>query len=194
MSGELRNVFKFPSVTVSGLMTAPCEKLFAIVTDVTRHPELAGSGEVQQVEWITAAPHGVGSGFASRQRVGVFGYPTRSYVQVYDAPRQFVWLSGPGAKRPPLGQLWGFDFKRIDARTTWVSHMMRLPLYPVLNVPPFSWLADAGATYEAANMKPTLRKLARMADAQLLGELKVVLDWCVSDAPCSQIDGALRAA
>lgn len=178
-------MLKFPSATVSGLITAPQERLFAIISDVTRHPELAGSGEVQHVAWMSAEPHGVGSEFGSRQRVGAFSYPTRSFVQEYDAPRRMVWLSGPGAKKPPLGQLWGFELEALDSRTTWVSHMMRVPLYPVLDVPPFSWLAAAGAHHEARNMKPTLRNLARMADAQLLGEIRVVLDWRPTAAPCT---------
>ncbi|MCX6018241.1 MAG: hypothetical protein NTZ50_07015 [Chloroflexi bacterium] len=182
-------LFKYPSVTVSGLITAPAEVLFAIVSDVSRHPELAGSGEVEQVEWVTPAPHGVGAGFAARQNVGGMRYRTRSYVQVYDPPHQFVWLSGIGARRPPFGQLWGFDFKVIDARTTWTSNMMRVPI-PLLRVPPFTWMADTGAMHEVTNMKPTLPRLAKMAGAQLLGDLRITLDWCAGDAPCSRVDPA----
>ncbi len=191
--GEFKTVLKFPSVTISGLITAPRERLFAIVSDVTRHPELAGSGEVQRVEWLSSAPHGVGSAFGSQQQVGAFRYPTRSYVQEYDAPKRMVWLSGPGAKKPPLGQLWGFELEALDARTTWVSHMMRVPMYPVLDIPPFSWLADLGVQHEVRNMKPTLRHLARMADAQLLGDIRVVMDWCTIAAPCTKTDNTLRA-
>ncbi len=182
-------LFKYPSVTVSGLITASSEKLFDIVTDVARHPELAGSGEVQNVAWITSEPHSVGSSFESQQSINGFRYRTRSVVQVFDRPRQFVWLSGMGAKRPPFGQLWGFDFKSIDARTTWVSHVMRVPI-PLLALPPFTWISRAGLMHEVANMKPTLPRLAKIAEAQLLGDIRVTLDWCVGDAPCSQIDPA----
>lgn len=183
----MQDLFKQPSLTVAGLITAPSDKLFDIVADVTRHPELAGSGEVERVEWSSPAPHGVGSRFTANQNINGMRYRTRSVVQAFDRPRQFVWLSGFGARRPPFGQLWGFDFKIIDARTTWVSHMMRVPI-PLLRIPPFTWIADAGAMHEAMNMKPTLGRLARMADAQLLGEVRVTLDWCVGNAPCSQVD------
>ncbi len=187
-------LFKYPSVTVSGLITAPSDKLFDIVADVTRHPDLAGSGEVEQVEWTTPAPHGAGSRFTSQQNISGMRYRTRSVVQVFDRPNQFIWLSGMGAKRPPFGQLWGFDFRDIDGRTTWVSHMMRVPI-PVLRLPPFSWIVEAGSRHEVVNMKPTLSRLAKLADAQLVGDLRISLEWCVGDAPCSQFDpSSLRTA
>ena len=54
---------------------APREKLFEIVSDVTRHPQMAGSGEVQRVEWMTPLPVRVGSQFKSLQKIGM-EYPT----------------------------------------------------------------------------------------------------------------------
>jgi hypothetical protein len=188
-----RILITFPSVTVSCLITAPAEALFDIVSDVTQHPKLAGSGEVRGIEWITPAPHGEGSGFASRQQIGLLRYPARSYVQEYRRPYRFVWLSGFGMKKPPFGQLWGFDFQPLDSRTTWVSNMMRVPAYPVPRIPPLSWLASAGLDHEARNMKPTLRNLAVIAGAQLLGEIKVNHDWCGGAIPCGRATDVLRA-
>lgn len=187
-------MFKVPSVTVSGLITASCERLFEIVSDVTQHPKLAGSGEVQTVAWISPGTPGVGSGFASRQQVGPFNYPVRSYVQEYEAPRRFVWLSGVGMKKPPFGQMWGFDLQAVDARTTWVSHMMRVPMYVLPNILPFNALMQAGAAHESRNMKPTLTNLAKLANAQMLGEIRVVYDWCASEMPCGSVESILRTA
>ncbi len=186
-------MIKFPSVTVSCLVTAPADVLFDIVSDVTQHPKLAGSGEVQAIEWITPAPHGVGSGFASQQQIGLLRYVARSYVQEFRRPHRFVWLSGIGMKKPPFGQLWGFDFQPLDARTTWVSNMMRAPMYPVPRIPPLSWLVSAGVAHEARNMKPTLRNLAALAGAQLLGEVKITHDWCGGAIPCGRVNETLRA-
>lgn len=168
-------MIKYSSVTVSGVITAPVEKLFAIVSDVTRHPELAGSREVQQVELITLPPIRAGSGFRARQQIGAFRYPTRSWVQVYDPPHRFTWLSGPGFRRPPFGQLWGFEFQpQGELSGALVLHSMTVPV-PLLNLPPFSWIADAGARHEARNMLPTLDNLARMAGARLIGDVRIVL-------------------
>jgi hypothetical protein len=174
---------KYPSLTVTALLTAPCETLFSIVSDPTRHPELAGSGEVMETHWLTPLPVGVGSGFQSRQCVGWYQYPSRSYVQVYEPPYRFVWLSGPGFKQGPLGQLWGFDLKPLDARTTLVSHMMKVPYLPVLDTPPFTVIADRISQHEENNMRPTLHKLARLAGAQIIGELTVTNEWCESKLP-----------
>lgn len=185
---------KFPSVTVTGLITAPCETLFEIVSDPTRHPQIAGSGEVMEVEWITPPPVGVGSGFRSRQCIGWYQYPTRSYVQVYDPPHRFIWLSGPGFKKPPFGQLWGFDLQPLDGRTTLVSHLMRWPLMPVPEIPPFSWLMERGLKHELNNMKPTLYKLAKLANAEVIGDLQVEFDWCERTSPCGQRRRALVQA
>jgi hypothetical protein len=190
----MSSVIKIPSVTVSALITAPSTALFAIISDITRHNELAGSGEVRAVRWLTDGPARVGSVFASQQQIGPMRYQTRSSVQEYDAPSRFVWLSGFGFQKLPLGQMWGFDLQAVDARTTWVSHMMRVPAYAMPNLPPWTLVAKRGAEHEARNMKPTLRNLARMANAQLLGEIRVTHDWCVSDAPCGKAGSILRAA
>ncbi len=186
-------MFKVPSVTVSGLITAPCEKLFAIISDVTQHPKLAGSGEVQTVAWTTKGPIGVGSGFASKQKVGLFQYGARSYVQEFDAPRRFVWLSGFGMKKPPFGQLWGFDLQPFDARTTWVSHMMRVPAYLFPDMQPFTGILHAGAQHEVRHMKPTLHNLAHLAQAQLLGEVRITFDWCAGNRKCGNVDATFSA-
>lgn len=180
-------IVKYPSVTVSALVTAPCEALFSIVNDPMRHPELAGSGEVMETRWLTPLPVQVGSGFQSRQCVGWYQYPSRSYVQVYEPPYRFIWLSGPGFKRGPLGQLWGFDLKPLDARTTLVSHMMQVPYLPLPHVPPFIGVAERISRHEEKNMRPTLHKLAKAAGAQIIGDLQVTFDWCknADEAPCA---------
>ncbi len=179
---------KYPSVTVTALITASCEELFKLVSDPTRHSNLAGSGEVMNVEWITPPPFGVGSAFKARQCVGWYQYPTRSYVQTYDAPYRFVWLSGPGFRKPPFGQLWGFHLTPVDARSTLVSHLMKWPIAPVPNLPPFSWLAERGLQHELTNMRPTLYKLAKEAGASVIGDLQVVYDW-VEDTSAIKGDG-----
>jgi hypothetical protein len=165
-------------------MTASQAALFEIISDITRHHELAGSGEVRGVRWLTDGPVRPGSRFASQQQIGLIRYQTRSSVQEFVAPSRFVWLSGFGLHKPPIGQMWGFDLQVVDARTTWVSHMMRVPAYVMPNLPPWTLLAKRGAQHEARNMKPTLRNLARLANAQLLGEIRVVYDWCVAESPC----------
>ena len=73
---------KYPSVTVSAVMAAPVRVLFDIVSDVGRHPELAGSREVRHTELVTPPPVRLGAHFRSRQQIGLLRYPTHSYVQI----------------------------------------------------------------------------------------------------------------
>lgn len=174
---------KHPSVTLRATISANIQSLFDIVADPRRHPELAGSGEVQAVELLTPGPLGVGSGFQATQSVKGFQYPTRSFVQVYERPTKFVWLSGPGFRRPPFGQLWGFEFQAVDANATRVLHSMSVPFYVVPQIPPFKQLAEAGVRHEADNMRPTFERLARMAGAAVVSDIDTVLEPASSFKP-----------
>lgn len=176
---------RFPSATVTALITAPCEALFAIVSDPTRHPGIAGSGAVMESEWLSQPPVDAGSVFKSRQCVGWYQYPTRSYIQVYEAPYRFIWLSGPGFKKPPFGQLWGFELTPVDARSTLVSNLMQVPYVPALPVWPFTRIAANIVDRELANMKPTLHRLAKAAHAEVIGDLQIARDWrpAMAEAP-----------
>ncbi len=168
---------RLPSATVTALITAPCEALFAIVSDPTRHPSIAGSGAVMECKWLSEMPIRVGSVFKSRQCVGWYQYPTRSYVQAYEPPHRFIWLSGPGFKKPPLGQLWGFELTPVDARSTLVSNLMQIPYMPALSTRPFARITDSILAHELANMRPTLRRLAKVAHAEIIGELQIAREW-----------------
>ncbi len=181
-----------PSATVSGLITAPCEVLFEIISNPERHPDIAGSGEVMEVRMLTKGPMRVGSGFQSRQCLRWYQYPTRSYVQVYEPPYRFIWLSGPGFRKPPFGQLWGFELSPVDSRLTLVSHLMSVPLYKVPNLPILNKLVELGARHEVRNMIPTLHKLAAAAHATVLGDIQVLLEWCEHNSPCGRKQFALR--
>jgi hypothetical protein len=92
-------------------------------------------------------------------------------------------MSGFGFKKPPLGQLWGFELRPIDARSTLVSHMMKWPLFPLNEVPLISQMARRGVEHELANMRPTLAKLAKLTSALIIGDLQVTYDWCLGEAP-----------
>jgi hypothetical protein len=63
---------------------------------------------------------------------------------------------------------------------------MRWPLFPVPDIPPFSWLKKRGLDHEVKNMKPTLYKLAKLANAVVIGELQVIYDWCEQTSPCAE--------
>jgi hypothetical protein len=43
-------------------------------------------------------------------------------------------------------------------------------------------------------MKPTLHNLAKLCHAQLLGEIRVSMGWCVSEAPCGKVPAGFGRA
>ena len=178
---------KYGTATVNGVITASREKLFEIVSDVTRHPQLAGSGEVQRVEWVTASPVRVGSKFKAIQKIGM-EYPTRSSVVICDLNAAFVWFSGRSGQ-PPFGEYWGFEFEPLSANKTRVYHGMCVPI-PLPGIFPFTWVADQGALHEVGNMRPTFQKLATMAGGELEGELEVELAPLCSLAPILKLKNA----
>ena len=183
---------KYGAATVNGVISASAEALYKIVSDINRHKEMAGSGEIQAVEWVTPPPVKVGSQFKSRQKIGM-EYGTKSFIVVCETNRKFVWFSGATGK-PPFGQYWGFEFEPMGKNRTRVYHGTCVPI-ALPNIPPFTWIADAGARHEVGNMEPTYQKLAKMAGGKLEGTLAVMMEPLCSlksilklgDAPCGSV-------
>lgn len=75
---------------------APEQRIWAIVSDFSQHPTLAGSGEILAVR--LSGPLAVGMTFLSDVKVGEVGLFTPSCeVSEVDEPRRLGWIS-----RPPL--------------------------------------------------------------------------------------------
>jgi uncharacterized protein YndB with AHSA1/START domain len=67
-------------------IAAPPERLWAIVSDPTRHPELAGSGEPRETKLLTEGRLKVGSRFESRQKAMGMTYTSQSEVTTARRP------------------------------------------------------------------------------------------------------------
>jgi uncharacterized protein YndB with AHSA1/START domain len=148
---------------VSTTIAAPPDHLWAIISDVTRHPELAGSGEVMQTELLTPEPLRKGSRFQSRQNVRGLRYTTVSHVVACDPPRRLAWRIGlPGT--PPFGQVWQFELIP-EGQSTRVEHGVAL-VYVVPRLWPLTIGTDMVAQGEAQAMRPTLVNLAQGAGAE----------------------------
>ncbi len=77
-------------------IAAPPEVVWAILADVTRHPELAGSGEVKAIRMSGSV--GVGASWESDEEVAGMTFVARSECVAFDPPRELSWKSYP----PPL--------------------------------------------------------------------------------------------
>lgn len=80
------------------VVAASPEAVWAIIVDVARHAELAGSGEIAAVR--LHGPVALGSTWEADIRVPKLDEPfvARSEVLVFDPPREFSWSSEP----PPI--------------------------------------------------------------------------------------------
>lgn len=78
-------------------IAAPPEAVWAIVADVSLHPQLAGSGEVKAVR--VDGPMAAGAMWEADEVVrGMGAFMARSECLTFDPPREFSWKSFP----PPL--------------------------------------------------------------------------------------------
>ena len=107
------------SVSVERVIAAPASSLFAIVSDVARHPEIDGSGSV--VKPKDAAPERLhlGSIFGMSMKLGV-PYSMSNTVIEFDPDRRIAWqtqLAGP-LGRFVGGRIWRYEFEEKDGTTT----------------------------------------------------------------------------
>lgn len=144
--------------SVRARIAAPPERLWAIVADPTRHPELAGSGETLETTLLTEGPLRVGSRFESRQKALGMKYSTESEVTACDEPRLLGWSLKNNAE-------WEFRFEPTDGGSL-VTHAYRtnmsMPGPVSLLVNPLLRLRNG---QNVRGMVATLRNLARLAGA-----------------------------
>ena len=81
------------------VVNASPEAVFGIVSDLTRHKELAGSGELVKVRKLTEGPTGLGSMIEADERIElgdqVMEFPAKSVVVAYEAPKVISWMPSP---------------------------------------------------------------------------------------------------
>ena len=85
-------------------INASPEAVFKIVTDLKGHKELAGSGELVDVQVLTPGPTNFGSTLEADESINMgdqhFDVNAKSVTVTYDSPNTISWLSVPVV--PPL--------------------------------------------------------------------------------------------
>lgn len=146
---------------------APPEVVFDVCSDVMRHPELSGAGEVLQVRVVTDGPVGVGTRFEADEDL-TFGpsrmkFVAQSEVVEFDRPRSFSWLSVPGRGPKPKRIQWWFRMTP-NSRGTHVVHEVQVDLGAVANVLMKPIYGPARGERIKKSMDTTLANLKRMAE------------------------------
>ncbi len=141
--------------------------IFDIVSDLSRHNELAGSEEVLQVRKLTEGPVRLGTQFEADEDITIGTrrekFVSRSEVVVYDPPHSISWTSTPPLRPAPRRIQWWFRLRQQDGRTH-VVHQVEVDFGPALNIVfklPYRRLR--GGTI-SRGMERTLRKVGQLAD------------------------------
>src|SRR5947208_14258725 len=81
------------------------ERVFAILSDVAHHDQLAGSREVKAIRLLTDGDVHVGSEWDADEEIKMGRkrqhFVAHSTVREYEAPRVFSWTSTPETKPGP---------------------------------------------------------------------------------------------
>ena len=144
--------------SVRAVIAASPEQLWPWISDPTRHPQLAGSGEPQSISVIGGQMQGVGTLFEARQKVmGLVRYVSHSEVVGYEPNRRFHFLVEDRAD-------WDFLLEPTNGGTL-VTHRHRFepPTQGLMGL--IKPIQRRRARQNAAGMVRTLRNLAQLVGA-----------------------------
>jgi len=104
--------------TVERVIPAPPDKIFELLADPRRHPDIDGSGSVRRAkegpERLT-----LGSKFGMAMKLGV-PYSMESEVIEFDENRRIAWQTRPPTplgKRVAGGRIWRYELEPTDGGT-----------------------------------------------------------------------------
>lgn len=154
------------------VIKASPEKIFAIVSDLTRHAELAGSKEVLKIRVLTEGPVRAGTRFEADEdirepKMMKTAFVAQSEVTACDAPKRFAWYSTPPMK-PALRVTWQYALEPRDGGTRVaqsVKARMTSPLVQIfMGVPMMPMYALTRGKIVTRGMEQTLQNLKSAAE------------------------------
>ena len=115
---------------MAGDVAAPPQRIWMVVSDIRRHPQLAGSGEVLAVRMN--GPLAVGTAFDSDVKTGEVGsFSPQCVIEDVDEPRRLAWVSRfslePGETSDHQIEVhWAFEISPNSSGSL-VRHTVRIP-------------------------------------------------------------------
>lgn len=110
--------------SVERVITAPPEKIFALLADPSRHPDIDGSGSVKAAK-DSPERLALGSKFGMSMKMGI-KYSMVSEVIEFEDGRRIAWQSRPPGSigsRFGGGRIWRYELEPVDGgtrvRETW---------------------------------------------------------------------------
>ena len=116
-------------VSKDTIIDASPEALFAIVSDLTQHKQLAGSGELVDVRQLTSGPMGLGSVVEVNESIQLgdrhLEFLARSIVVTFNPPHTISWIPTPPL---PIRRIqWWFRLSKAEQGTK-VAHEVEVDL------------------------------------------------------------------
>lgn len=134
-------------------LAARPERIWAVVSDFSRHPVLAGSGEVLRVRMN--GPLAVGTTFESDVKTGEVGsFSPRCVIEEVNEPRRLAWVSffplEPGETADHQIEVhWSFEITPTSVGSR-VRHTVRIPA-------PKAGADDLAAFFDRTDRMTTVR-------------------------------------
>ena len=132
-------------VSVERVIPAPADRIFDILADPRRHPEIDGSGTVRQADVDGPTRLSLGARFGMAMKLGM-KYRMVSTVVDFEENRRIAWEPKPEVKgkvkenSPIGGRIWRYELEPTDGgtrvRETWdatrergwlIHRLMRTP-------------------------------------------------------------------
>lgn len=108
-------------IEVTDTVDAPVERVFALLADPDRHPDLDGSGTVHASHTHLAITE-VGDVFVMEMDHPARGrYRVENHVVRYEEDRALAWTPAAVGK-PPSGHVWGWELASDGDDRTVVTH------------------------------------------------------------------------
>jgi len=104
--------------SVERVIPAPSDKIFELLADPRRHPDIDGSGSVRRAKECPERL-ALGSKFGMAMKLGV-PYSMESEVIEYDENRRIAWQTRPPTplgKRVAGGRIWRYELEPTDGGT-----------------------------------------------------------------------------
>jgi uncharacterized protein YndB with AHSA1/START domain len=104
--------------TVERVIPASADRIFALIADPRRHPEIDGSGTVRNAKNLPDKLE-LGSKFGMSMKLGV-PYSMVSTVIEYEPDRRLAWQTRPPGKLSAKlagGRIWRYELEPVDGGT-----------------------------------------------------------------------------
>lgn len=113
------------------------EAVFALVSNLGGHVELAGSAEVKGIRQVAGDGPGIGAAYEADEEIHMMGRTTkmtaRSEIVEYEPARVVSWTSMPSVPPQPKRIQWWFRLTPVDDGTR-VVHECEVDFGPMANV------------------------------------------------------------